>query len=259
MSLRDELKEYIPMFLWEVIEHPGGYIVSAEEFNNRWNLIREQNDEQARTIKKILDMLYETLLSDTDGSIHLKVGLPALYATDNLKQVLVLIDDRLKANATAINTHKTSTDHDNRYYTKDELIPWLRGGDTYIKEEVFTIVESDTGDNTFTYTSDGVHIQTGVLLNDGSQVFTLVEGSYEPGLNRLEVFIGDTLRRTAKSGGLIEIDPYSFALTPPEGANAEITVKYYERIGMAAEYNIKLGPSKPPRNDGKNMWFEVVE
>lgn len=47
-------------------------------------------------------------------------------------------------------------------------------------------------------------------------------------------------------------------LTSPEGSGAEITAKYYERIGMAGEYNIRLGELKPPNTNGKTMWFEVI-
>lgn len=145
----------------------------------------------------------------------------------------------------------------NLYYTKSELTPWLRGGDTTIREDVFFIVNPNNGDGTFTYSINGQNI-TGTLGENGEQIFTLVSGYYEPGTNRIEAIINDTLRRSAKSGGLIEIDNTTVALTQPEGAGAEITFKYYERIGMTAEYNIKLSAEKPPRNDGKNMWFKVI-
>lgn len=272
MSLREELKEWIPKLLWDIINHPHGYTVTSEEFNNQWNLIVNQNDDQAHTIRKLLTMLYETLLNDEDGSFHLKVGLPDRYATDNLRQVLILIDERLKADAQNLLTHKTSGDHDgryfteqellsgqldSRYYTKQEMTQFLRGGDTSRKEEVFIIVNPNNGDGTFTYKNHNEIEFIGELLGDGSQVFELQEGYYEPNNSRIEAIVGDTLRRSAKSGGLIETSNTSFALTAPEGVGAEITVIYYERLGMAAEYNIKVSPTKPPANDGKTMWFKV--
>lgn len=275
------------MFLWEVIEHPGGYTVTAEEFNNRWNLIQAQNDEQARKIRQILDMLYETLLHDEDGSAHLRVGLPE-YAADNLKEVLQIIDTRLKIDAQNLLTHKTSDDHDHRYYTEEELnvmlsalhnedarhressdhdyryytrqelTPWLRGGDTTIKEEVFNIINPNNGDGTFTYETQGMQV-VGELTEEGHQIFGLLDGIYALGMNRLEVIINDTLRRSVASGGIEEIDIDRVALTSPEGAGAEITIKYYERLGIAAEYNVVVGPDKPPQNEGKNMWFRILE
>lgn len=193
--------------------------------------------------------------------------------------------ETIKQNATNLINHKTSSDHDSRYYTeieidnkintlatktelnlkanksdvytKTELTPWLRGGDTTIREDVFVIVNSNNGDGTFTYSIDG-DVVIGQLGENGEQLFDLVSGYYEPGTNRIEATINDTLRRSAKSGGLIEIDNTIIGLTQPEGDGAEITFKYYERIGMTAEYNIKLSVEKPPKNDGKNMWFKVI-
>lgn len=271
MSLREDFKNYVPMYLWENIEHPEGYIVFNEEYNARWNLLQTQGDQQANAIRDILQMLYETVLHDEDGASHIKINMDE-YAADNLKGTLLLIDQRLKVDAQALATHKASADHDSRYYTKDELntgqldnryytktdlIPWLRGGDTSIKEEVYTIISSDNGDGTFTY-SDGIEQFVEPLTSEGYQVFTLREGFYELGSNRVELIVGDTLRRSVKSGGLIEVDSTHVALTQPEGAGAEITIKYYERIGMMAEYNIKMGTIKPPLNNGRNMWFEEI-
>lgn len=256
MTLRETLKKYVPMYLWERINHVEGHIVSNEEYNMRWNLIQAQGDQHSNMIRDILKMLYDTVLNDADGVSHIKVTMPE-YASDNLKGVLLAIDQRLKADAQALVNHKTSGDHDGRYYTKAELIPWLRGGDTNRKEEVFIIVNSNNGDGTFTYTANGEPV-IGQLTSEGYQVFELREGYYDLGGERIEVFINDTLRRSVKSGGLIEISPTSFALTATEGAGAEVSAIYYERLGMIAEYNIKLSAEKPPQNNGKNMWFKII-
>jgi hypothetical protein len=301
MALRDDLKNYIPMYLWEVMNYPEGYKITAEEWNSIWNRIRTQGDAHANWIRDLLLMLYDTVLSDTDGASHIKTDLPA-FSSGNLKQVLTLIDQRLVSDAQALATHKTSSDHDGRYYTetelnagqldnryytetelnsgqldnryytetelnnnqlgnlyytKSELAPWLRGGDTIIREEVFTIVNPNIGDGTFSYLVGGTEV-IGSLLGNGEQVFTLSQGFYEVDSNRLEVIVNDTLRRSVASGGIIEIDDVTFALTSPEGAGAEITAKYYERLGVVAEYNIKLSASKPPANNGKTMWFKIT-
>lgn len=287
MSLREDLKEHIPMYLWETIDHPEGYIVPNTEFNARWNLVQAQGDFQANTIRDILLMLYETVLHDTDGASHLRVNIPA-YNAKNLRKTLEIIHDRLTSGVNALEAHKMSGDHDFRYftktqltngilderyytraqldqgqlnhlyYTKEDLVPWLRGGDTLTREEVFIITNPNNGDGTFTYSVDG-ELYTGVLGDAGEQHFELQDGVYAVGSNRLVVWINDTLRRTAKSGGLVEIDERTFALDPPEGAGAEVTAEYHERLGIAAEYNIKLSEEKPPKSDGRTMWFEVIK
>lgn len=160
----------------------------------------------------------------------------------------------------AVNLNKLNlNDLDRRYYTKEALVPYLRGGDTIIREEVYTIVNPDNGDGTFTYSSYNGQTLIGTLTPEGYQVFTLQTGTYSLNNNRVEVIINDTLRKSVASGGLVEIDERTVALTQPEGAGAEITIRYFERIGVAAEYNIKVSKTKPPLNDGKTMWFELLE
>lgn len=190
--------------------------------------------------------------------------------------------ETIKANFDTMASHKIGGDHDSRYYTKSEtftkieinnalnlkanksdtytraeLAPWLGGGDTNIKEDVFTIINPNNGDGTFSYSYNG-EVVIGDLGENGEQIFNLVTGYYEVGLNRIEAMVNDTLRRSVASGGLEEISNTQISLTSPEGSGAEITFKYYERIGMTAEYNIKLSTVKPPFNYGKNMWFEVI-
>lgn len=179
--------------------------------------------------------------------------------------VLDLIDS--KANTTHVNnlhyiqtvnlvTHEASGAHDSRYYTKSELTPFLTGGDTIIKEEVFTIVNADNGDGTFTYNDGTINIVG--QLQSGGQVFTLTKGTYELGKNRIEATINDTLRRSLASGGLTEIDASTILLTSAEGAGAEITFKYYERLGLSYDYSVSFRPDVPPFNNGHTMWFEEL-
>ena len=144
------------------------------------------------------------------------------------------------------------------YYTKTDLIPYLTGGDTLIHEEVFTIVSADNLDGTFTYTSNGIDNIVGTLGGSGEQIFELVEGNYTPGFNRVEAIVNDTLRRSVVSGGLIEVDGTHIGLTSPEGVGAEITIRYYERIGAAGEYNIRLTATQPPQLDGRTIWFQIT-
>jgi hypothetical protein len=49
--------------------------------------------------------------------------------------------------------------------------------------------------------------------------------------------------RSAASGGLVEASETSVQLTTPQGIGAEITFKYFERIGITGEHAIthKIG------------------
>lgn len=197
-------------------------------------------------------------LKDTNLQNQITTNKTASEAKDTDLQNQVNNLNNIKANKADVYT-KTELSNgqlDNRYYTKSDLTPFLRGGDTLIREEVYTIVNSNNGDGTFTYSSNG-NQYVDSLSPEGYQIFTLRDGVYGLGLNRVEIIINDTLRRSVKSGGVMEIDDTHVALTQPEGIGAEITIRYYERIGMSAEYNLKMGNVVPPKNEGKNMWIDT--
>ncbi len=156
-------------------------------------------------------------------------------------------------------------------YTKTELQPYLAGGDTKIKYEVFTIVTSNNGDGTFTYKDSNNNSIVGDLDESGNQVFALQNGSYQVGQNRIEAFINDTLHRSQASGGLEEVSSTAVKLTVPAGDGAEITFRYFERIGLAGEHGIthEIGGSDelkglvhvsatPPTNPYLNkVWIDI--
>lgn len=211
-------------------------LIDGGQLDNRYFTEAELNNGQ-------LDGRYFT-----EAEINAKVALLATKIENDLKANASEVFTKDQLNANQLGTI---------YYTKTELIPWLGGGDTNVKEEVFTIVNSNNGDGTFNY-SDGVDNILGTLTPEGYQIFTLTKGYYELDTSRIEATINDTLRRSVISGGLQEIDITHIALTSPEGTGAEITFKYYERIAMAGEYNVRMGDVKPLGNNGKNMWFEVI-
>lgn len=197
-------------------------------------------------------------LKDTNLQNQITTNKTASEAKDTDLQNQVNNLNNIKANKADVYT-KTELSNgqlDDRYYTKSDLTPFLRGGDTLIREEVYIIVNSNNGDGTFTYSSNG-NQYVDSLSPEGYQIFTLRDGVYSLGLNRVEIIINDTLRRSVKSGGVMEIDDTHVALTQPEGTGAEVTIRYYERIGMSAEYNLKMGNAVPPKNEGKNMWIDT--
>lgn len=209
------LFDWVPKYIKQVLNRPPRYKVTSKEYNELFNLLIEQGDYNAATLKELLTKLQIELWGD-----------PVL--------------------------HK----HDERYYTKPELDRYLQGGDTVIHIEVFEIVSGNLGNGTFSYKdSDGVvHIQP--LAEDGSQYFTLQKGRYTLGENRIEAIINDTLIRSVASGGLTEIDSSNIRLNDPQGAGAEITFKYFERIGFAPTNGIVISETNP---GGNMIWYQVVE
>ena len=144
-------------------------------------------------------------------------------------------------------------------------------GNTTILYEVYTIVNPNVGDGTFTY-KDSADVQyTGTIGESGEQIFTLIKGDYPLNQNRVEVSINDTLQRSVASGGLIEVDSTHVALTSPEASGAEITIKYYQKIGLAGEHKLShavgeydevagltcVNSAKP--SSATAIWFKVVE
>lgn len=215
----------------------------------------QNNEEIVIKINEIINY-FNPILSE-NGAKSIKIlSIPGIDGT-NVYDSFISVAKFLDLNYSRLEKHRNSDDHDSRYYTKEELTPYLRGGDTIIHEETFTIVNENNGDGTFTYT-DGVEEFLGDLTEDGYQIFTLLKGTYQKGMNRVEVMVDDTLRRSVASGGLIEISENKVALTSPEEVGTEISFKYYERIGVAVEYNINLGETKPVRGSGNTMWFEKI-
>lgn len=209
------LFDWVPKYIKQVLNRPPRYKVTAREYNELFNLLIEQGDYNAATLKELLTKLQIELW-----------GNPVL--------------------------HK----HDERYYTKLELDRYLQGGDTVIHVEVFEIVSGNLGDGTFSYKDSAGVTQIGYLDALGNQQFILQKGSYELGQNRIEATINDTLIRSSASGGLTELGENIIQLNDPQAAGAEITVKYFERIGFAPTNGVVISETNP---GGNMLWYQVVE
>lgn len=146
---------------------------------------------------------------------------------------------------------------DSRYYTKDALTPYLSGGDTLIIEEVFTVMNANVGDGTFTYSDKNNNTIIGSLDVNGNQIFSLQQGFYSLGANRISALINDTIRRSVSSGGLFEVDSTHIGIIP-QAAGAEITFIYFQRTGLTGEHNVIIGTTQPPQGDDNTLWVKVI-
>lgn len=114
-------------------------------------------------------------------------------------------------------------------------------GNTDIKYEVYTIVNANNGDGTFTYKDVNNVEVIEAITPEGYQAFQLVNGQYPLAQNRVEMIVNDTLNRSVASGGLVELSNTRVALTQTEGAGAELTIKYYEKVGLAGTHKLSHG------------------
>lgn len=200
----------------------------------------DNTDTTLRTLITILNTYVDT------KDVELKANIDSIYAT------LLSVIDTHKLNTS--NPHNVTASQLN-VYTKTELDPYLRGGDTVIKYDVFTIVNGNNGNSTFTYSDASGNMHTGVLNAQGHQTFTLISGSYTVGQNRIECVINDTLSRSVASGGLFENSSNTITLTSPEGNGAEITFKYFEKIGIVGTGLIVINANQPPSG---YVWYKVL-
>jgi hypothetical protein len=246
-----DLQNYNPMYVLQQPERAPRYVVSAELWTELFHLLTAQGNHTAEAVKTLIDKLKIELWGPEAAQFIANASTMPSEAGTNVASQLLWLNN-------TIAQHKTSSDHDTRYYTKDELTQYLQGGDTSVGIEVFTIVSSDNGNGTFTYNNGTTDI-VGQLTAEGYQVFTLANGTYDLGQNRVEAYVNDTLHRSAASGGLAEIAPDKVALTQPESAGAEITIKYYERISLGGEQSIVLSTIQPQQTANRSiLWFKLL-
>lgn len=219
--------------------------------------LKQYWDSSPEELRVALNKLVDELQATTAAG-----NLGAKSVTGLTGATVQVLMESLKA---YIDVHKNSkgnvhglTAEDLNVYTKPELAPFLQGGETFIKYEVFVIVNNNNGDGTFTYKDRFDRLHTGTVTEEGHQVFTLQEGNYVTGENRINAIVGDVLHRSVASGGLREVSPTEIALTIPEGNDSEITIQYFGRVGIAGEHNLIVGPDRPPVTDSKTVWFKVV-
>lgn len=190
---------------------------------------------------------------------------------DVIRDAKLLSLDNEKATKTEVENklgNHVATGHDELYYrkndvfTKKEIAPFIKGGDTNIKYEVYTVDEPfieglEGAQPTFTYHDYNNAQYVGTIGGSGEQIFELKQGSIILGLNRIEATINDTLTRSVASGGLIEVDTTHVALSDRYERGTEVTFKYYERLDIQGQYQVYVGDEQPPFTSN-TIWIKTT-
>ncbi len=178
--------------------------------------------------------------------------------------------ERITNNNSQLSRHIKSDDHDERYYTKDQINANF-AGDGDIVYEVFTVTSVNEEEGVFTYTDKSGASHAGELTNLGHQVFTLQEGAVHNS-SRIEAFVDDTLHRSVVSGGLELLDEHTVVLTEPETEGAEITFKYYKQVRITGTHRtmhendgedeikglINISETEPSKKFAGKIWGKVI-
>ena len=129
--------------------------------------------------------------------------------------------------------------------------------DAILAVEIFTVKNLDDGDGKFTYeTADGQlrHLPK----TDEGYVFELEKGTYAIARNHLEVYIDDVLRRTASTGGVIELSDRRFILQDELKVGQEITASYYKVFRIGNPYpRIFINSNDPEESETGDIWIDM--
>lgn len=261
---------WIPKYIQQVVAATPRQVVTADRWNELWTLSIEQGDYTAAAVNDLINtgaqvtagLTTHQASADHDGRYYTKTQADSTNAAQNATTATLRSD---------FETHRTSSDHtpynDNRYYTRSLLDGGALDGryptrseidsgtNIGIMEEVFTLLVPDNGDGTFTYQNSAAEQRTGIIAPSGKLIYTLEQGDYLPGANRVTALINDTLHRSEASGGLEEISAVEVAISP-ENAGSEITIRYYTVTG-AMSSGIVVGPTAPVSTYYGKFWLEV--
>ena len=120
MPLKDDVQNWNPMFIGQSVADSGGHIVTADQWNNYWNLIRTQGDDSAQALHNLRNLLFETIYDAENAAESISFSYLDMLAT-NVSDALKELETMHNADVLALQAHWTSNDHDCRYNTKAEI------------------------------------------------------------------------------------------------------------------------------------------
>lgn len=249
-----------------------GQTIDPEEFD-------QNNTEIVVKINETIDKVngQDTVISEINTKADEAVATAnAAVATANASEAK--IDDAVllvgTANTNATNALTTANQAINEANIANEtsiIAIQASVGNTIIKNELYTIVNANLGNGTFSYKDVDETVIIGDLGSNNEQIFTLVDGTYPLGENRIEIIKNSDVLLTSIGGGITEIDETHVQLNTPAIANDVINIKYFERLGLGGEHYITHEVGQVDEIGGlvhvnsvqpsaeKAVWFKVVE
>ena len=133
--------------------------------------------------------------------------------------------------------------------------------DVMYVEEVFTIVDPRKDvQGLFEYTNASGEHRHMPFTDEGYPVFELEMGTYSRFRNHLEVTLDDTLNRSARSKGIIEISEKRFALVDELHVGEEITVRYVQTLRLGNPYpRIFVSNKAPTIAEENDFWLDTSD
>lgn len=133
--------------------------------------------------------------------------------------------------------------------------------DVMYVEEVFTVVDPRKDiQGLFEYTNAQGEHRHMPFTDEGYPVFELEQGTYSRFRNHLEVTLDDTLNRSARSKGIIEISEKRFALVDELHVGEEITVRYVQTLRLGNPYpRIFVSNKAPTIAEENDFWLDTSD
>ena len=133
--------------------------------------------------------------------------------------------------------------------------------DVMYVEEVFTVVDPRKDiQGLFEYTNAQGEHRHMPFTDEGYPVFELEQGTYSRFRNHLEVTLDDTLNRSARSKGIIEISEKRFAITDELHVGEELTVRYVQTLRFGNPYpRIFVSNKAPTIAEENDFWLDTSD
>lgn len=86
-----DLLNLVPMYIQQIINNPDGYIVTADRWNELFNLLITQGDQNSAAIDDLIEELDTLIISNPNAGENIGVTVPGLTATELTAALIELL------------------------------------------------------------------------------------------------------------------------------------------------------------------------